>query len=590
MSDDLGQLKRLFSEARDNTAEARRASETARDYYDGKQWTSAQIQVLRKRKQPEITTNRIAPAVDGILGVLEQGQTDPRAFPRNSEDQDAAEVATDSLRYAADNARWPRTKLAVAADYLIEGTGAVIIEVDAKGDPLPRRIRWSEFFYDPHSRDRDYEDARYLGVAKWMYVDEVRAMYPEGDVNLEQLGAVNLATWDESDEDKPQGAWGDTKRNRVLVVEMYLNQQGWQRIVFYGGGVLERAASPYQDEDGRATCPIVAQSAMIDRDNNRYGAVKRMIPNQDEINVRRSKLLHMVNSRQVAITSPDYAPEMDLETIRAEASRPDGVLPYGVTAQMTADMASGQSQLLDRSTNELERMGPNPAVLGRQGADSSGRAQLVRQQAGLIELTPLLGGIEDLELRVYRQIWARIKQFWTDQKTVRVTDDIGAAKFLMVNEPVMQEVAAIVPGPNGMPMQGTQQVVTEVKNRPAEMDMDIIIDSAPDTANLQAEQFAEIVKLAQIYGPQEVPFDDILEASSLPKKRELIEKREARKQEAMQAQSAPDPMQQVNMEMAAAKIDSERAKAAKTGAEATQVNYETQKMAFTDGAQLAQLG
>ncbi len=75
---DLGQLKKLFSEARDNTSEARRASETARDYYDGKQWGSEQIKALRKRKQPETTTNRIAPAVDGFLGVLEQGQTERR--------------------------------------------------------------------------------------------------------------------------------------------------------------------------------------------------------------------------------------------------------------------------------------------------------------------------------------------------------------------------------------------------------------------------------------------------------------------------------------------------------------------------------
>lgn len=603
MNDDLGMLKRLFSEARDNTATARRQSESALDYYDGKQWTSSQIQALRKRKQPEITINRIAPAINGVLGVMEQGQTDPRAFPRNAEDQDASEVATDSLRYAADNARWPRTKIACAKDYLVPGTTAVIVEVNEDKDPWPKRIRWSEFFYDPHSRDLDFEDARYMGIAKWMYVDEVRAMYPQGvpnedgttysPVNLESIGAVGLSTFDESDEDKPKGAWGDTSKKRVLIVEIYLNQSGWKRIVFYGGGVLESADSPYQDEKQRPTNPIVAQSAFIDRDNNRYGVVKNYIPVQDEINMRRSKLLHMVNSRQVAITAVDMAPETNVETIRAEASRPDGVLPYGVLAQQANDMAAGQAQLLAESKNEIERMGPNPAVLGRQNADSSGRAQLIRQQAGLIELTPVLGGMEDLELRVYRQVWARIKQFWTDQRTVRVTDDIGAAKFLQVNEQVTQEVPAIVMGPNG-PMQGTQTVIVEVKSRPAEMDMDIIIDSAPDTVNLAAEQFAEIVKLAQIYGPQEVPFDDILEASSLPKKRELIEKREARKQEAAQAQGQTDPRAEAafDAEMAEKKatVEQKRAAAEKAGADARATNYETQRQAFSDGVNLAQAG
>jgi hypothetical protein len=238
--------------------------------------------------------------------------------------------------------------------------------------------------------------------------------------------------------------------------------------------------------------------------------------------------------------------------------------------------------LMQESKAELERMGPNPAVLGQSNADSSGRAQLVRQQAGLTELTPVLGGIGDMELRVYRQCWARIRQFWTAPKLIRVTDDIGAAKFLTVNEPVVQQVPAIVQGPNG-PMVGMQQVVTEVKNRPAEMDMDIIIDAVADTANVQQEQFAELVKLAGIYGPQEVPFDDLLEVSNLPKKRELIEKRESRKQEAAQGQGPAQQMQQAAFQ---AEMEGKQAKAALDGAKAEGQMLENQILAFQTGAQV----
>ena len=166
---------------------------------------------------------------------------------------------------------------------------------------------------------------------------------------------------------------------------------------------------------------------------------------------------------------------------------------------------------------------------------------------------------------------------------VRVTDDIGAAKFLMVNEPVVQEVPAIVQGPDGQPMAGTQQIVVEVKNRPAEMDMDIIIDAAPDTANVQQEQFAELVKLAGIYGPQEVPFDDLLEASNLPKKRELIEKREARKQEAAQGAQQPDPR-------LIAEVESKQAKTALDGAKAEGQQLENQINALSAGMQLGMGG
>lgn len=578
----LATLKRLYNEARDNTDTARKEADLAFDYYDNKQWTSEQIKALRKRKQPEIWINRIAPAVNGILGVLEQGQADPRAFPRNQEDDNASEVATDSLRYAADRSRWQRTKLALAKNYLIGMSGAVIVEVNEEGDPWPRLIRAGEHLFDPHSRDPDFEDARYQGIAKWMYVDLVKGLYPEAEIDASVIAPAGMG-WD--DEDKPQHVWSDQKRNRVLVVELYIEQGGWQRIVFWGGGILEEGPSPYHDERGVPTNPIVAQSAFVDRDNGRYGIVKAMVPIQDEINMRRSRLLHLANSRQLRVTDPNSV-EVDVNVAREEAARPDGVIPQGYEPANTGDLQQGQITLLQESKAELERMGPNPAVLGQSNNDASGRAQLVRQQAGLTELTPVLGGIADVELRVFRQMWARIKQFWTAEKTIRVTDDVGAAKFLMVNEHVVQEVPAIVQGPDGQPMAGTQQVVVEVKNRPAEMDMDIIIDAVADTANVQAEQFSELVRLAGIYGAQEVPFDDLLEASNLPKKRELIEKREARKAEAAEGQGPAQQMQQAAFET---EIAGKQAKAALDGAKAEGQTLENQINAFQAGAQFGML-
>lgn len=582
----LEQLKRFYREARDATDTARKEADLAQDYYDNKQWTSEQIKALRKRKQPEIWINRIAPAVNGILGVLEGGSGDPRAFPRTNEDNNAAEVATDALRYAADNCRWDRVKLSAAKTYLITGIGAVIIEVDEKLDPVARIIRQGEFLYDPYSRDPDFEDARYMGVAKWMYVDLVKEAYPEADIDPKAISPAGMQ-WD--DEDKPNNIWADSAKNRVLVCEMYINDKGWKRVVYWGGGILEEGESPYQDEDGKPSNPIVAQSCFVDRDNARYGIVKAMVPIQDEINMRRSRLLHLANSRQVRITD-QAGPEQGSEIIRAEAARPDGVLPFGVEPAATGDMQAGQIQLLQESKQEIERMGPNPAVLGQGANSQSGRAQLVQQQAGLVELTPALGGIEDMELRVYRQFWARIKQFWTEPKMIRVTDEIGAAKFLQVNEPVVQEVQGIVQGSDGQPTIGMQQVVTEVKNRPAEMDMDIIIEAVPNTANIQQEQFAELVKLAGIYGPQEVPFDDLLEASNLPHKRQMIEKRQTRAQEASQAQGPQQQAEQAAMQLAMAEkeavIQDKQAGAAYKAAQTEGQELENMGNALTMGVQV----
>src|SRR5438105_14112828 len=82
-NDLLLRLKRMYDDARTLTMDARTQNNLDRDYYDGHQLTPAEIQILRSRGQPEIIGNRIRPGVNGIIGVLEQGKTDPRAYMRN---------------------------------------------------------------------------------------------------------------------------------------------------------------------------------------------------------------------------------------------------------------------------------------------------------------------------------------------------------------------------------------------------------------------------------------------------------------------------------------------------------------------------
>ncbi|API57978.1 hypothetical protein BSL82_00550 [Tardibacter chloracetimidivorans] len=133
-------------------------------------------------------------------------------------------------------------------------------------------------------------------------------------------------------------------------------------------------------------------------------------------------------------------------------------------------MTAGQFNLLAEAKGEIERMGPNPAVLGRQGENQSGRANLVRQQAGLTEQAIVFGGIESWELRVYRQMWNRAKQYWQAPDYVRVTDDLGAPEFIGINQPIPGP-PQVVMGPQGVPM--IQPSVLGYENALAEMDVDI---------------------------------------------------------------------------------------------------------------------
>lgn len=582
-ADKITRYRRMLDDARtdSNKVEERKESMTDRDYYDCHQLTEAELQVYRLRGQPPIIINRIRRGIDGILGVVEQAKTSPRAYLRNPPkpsqpqpqqqmqpgmspqqqqgpvrgDLDAGDVASMTLRYISDSQRFPQLKMDALDNMLVEGSCAAIFETGPDQNVIAAQIRWEEFFYDPRSRRSDFKDARYLGIAKWMYADQVASIYKSHTDDLTKfassgevlLSGASDSTW----EDRPNNAapWIDSKQRRIMVVEMYHLEAGvWMRSIFWTGGLLEDGKSPYVDDSDRPLCPIEAQSAYVDNKNRRYGVVRDMRGPQDEINMRRSKLLHLVNVRQVQQVDMS-APPIDADLARKEAARPDGVIPSGWQIVPTTDMAMGQANLLAEAKAEIDRMAPNPAILGRSSADASGRAQQVRQNAGMTELARVLGRFNDWEMRCYKQMWSRARA-WSDPKWIRVTDDDGAPQYVRINEPSDEPPQITVDPQTG------QQIAIPAppKNHIAKMDVDIVVDTVPETATLEQEVFQDLAKIAGSYGPQAVPFEVMIELSSMPKKREFVRKLRDLRAEAAQEQAQG---QQRQAQLAEEKIRSE---------------------------------
>ena len=556
---DLHRLKSYFSDAQALTQEARQRALVAIDYYDSDQFTREELNTLAMRGQPAITVNRIKPAINSIIGVTERGRSDPRAWPRNPRDAGSADVATDVLRYIADFNRFKRLKQDCFRDLLVPGSCAALVGVDADSQVTVTQVRWEEFFHDPRSRRQDFKDARFLGVAKWMYADDAQTLYPEKAseivATLDTASGGGGLNTDQSYQDRPlQGAlsaaWVDPKQRRLMVVEMYLKDGGaWRRCVFTGGDILEEGPSPYLDHRGRPDCPIEAMSAYVKRNNDRYGAVWDMIGPQDEINKRRSKSVHLLSTTRIEVRDPQ-AIDVDADVARREASRPDGVIPYGWGLAPNTVEFQGNMEMLQEAKAEIERMGPSPAVLGRSNDDASGRALLARQQSGLVELGNLYGALEDWEFRIYCQCWARAKQFWRAPQFIRVTDDEDTPKFVGLNQPISHPVTGAILG---------------YANVVAEMDVDIEIDVQADTGTIQQEAFIELLQLvgsSPIY-QQQAPLSTLIQLSPIPHKRAVLD---AIKQAGESQARAALQQQQVAQAAEAAKIAEISARAQLHGA------------------------
>jgi hypothetical protein len=588
MENTVKALVDMFEEAEQGTTEARDVSFRCRDYYDGNQLTPEEQAVLRKRGQPPVVINRVRPKVDFLRGLEVKQRTDPRAFPRTPNHEQGAEAATDAIRYVCDNSDWDKKRSAVWESMLVEGTGGVEVIHEfrppmAEPEIVINRYRFDRLFWDPHSLEADFSDARYLGVVVWTDTDELKRQY--GDKIEEIDGSASLSASLDPFEDKPaHKIWADKARKRTRVVLIYRREGDvWKWAKFCKGGILEDGESVYVDEDGRSECPLIFQSAYVGREGNRHGIVKDMLDVQDEVNKRRSKALHQGTSRQTM----SIKGAVNRAAIKAELSKPDGHIevdrdvvedaarvgmkPFDILPQ--ADLMGSQFALLQEAKSELDGIGGNATLAGKDSANRSGRAELARQQGAMTEVAPIIDNLSHFTRAVYRAIWNRIRQFWRAEKWIRVTDDEKNVRFVGLNRPVTLldklsqmpvEQARYLMQQMGIVHRNDPRLgqVVSVENSIEEIDVDILIEEVPDQVTLAGETFENLVNVSQSM-PGAVPPEILIEAAP-GIKRDIKEKLLEHLQSQQQAQG------QAGQQKAALE-------AAKTQAETQKIQSETEE-------------
>lgn len=523
---DLSKYRRWFTAYETNKQDEIRERLTAQGYYHGLgQWTPGEIKKLEKRGQAPIFDNRIGRKIDFLVGIEQRMRRDPKGYPRGPNDEKSADVATAGMRFACDINRWEFLGSAGTHDGLVEGIGVVMVGIktnkDGSLDPEMKHVQVDRFFYDPRSMRPDFDDARYMGLHLWMDVDDATEKWPQFADEITKLmdSAVSGSSLALSDQNHAT-AWASFESRRVRVVEFWeKTSRGWCYCAFIGEVELESGLSPYVNENDEPDNPYVAWSPYIDEKGNRYGPIRNMKPMQDEINHRRSKFLHLLSTKQLHVQRGTLD---DVDETRRQLARPDGIIEHdgdwgkttGIVDQ-SQDIA-GQSALLEQSQASLENLGPNPGLIGKGGgiADQSGRAILAQRDSGMTELSPVFERNRDWKLRIYRKLWSRIKQAWTAEKWIRITDENDAPQFIGLNQ-------------YGMDPQ-TGQMTSQ--NVVAMIDVDIIMEEGPDVITMNEELLQTLSQL----GPNAVPPKVLIELSNAPNKDKLFKM--------IDEATAPDPV------------------------------------------------
>lgn len=586
-------LVKWVNEADDATLATRNLAEKSRSYYDTYgQWTDAERAKLAKQKQAPTIVNRIKPKMDGLMGMEKSNRTTAKAFARTPKHEKGAQAATESIRFVLQDNDYIDKRSACWDTLLVEGTGGIEIQVKAAKDGdfkiTVEQIMWDRIIYDPHSRRKDFSDAKFLGQVVWMDYEDAVALYPGAEDVLETMQSGS-STYD----DKPR--WMDNARKRVKIVEMYWYKPDgnvWYACFTRGGYCKEPKISPYLNEEGETEWPYEFGSLFVDREGGRYGACRQLLDIQDEINKRRSKALHLNSVRQVML---ERGAVEDINKTRAELAKPDGVIEVtpGMVFEVlkTGDMLAGQFNLLNEAKMEIDAVGYNSAASGKDMRAMSGVALRNREVAGQTEIAPMFDVLKGLDIRVYRKIWNRVKQYWKAEKWVRVTDDEQTLRWVGLNKPVTQgeqmlQQAQEQGAPPEMLAQLQQriaadpamQVVVSTENDIAQLDVDIIIADAPDTVSQQVEDFQTLGEMVKS-GFQMPPLA-VIEASPLSNKDKIIKMMKEAPQLSPEHQKQMEGMQEQmkTMQAEGQKLAQEnQALKQDQQAEAAKLQLETQK-------------
>lgn len=565
-------LVRWFEEAEMSRQDERALSQRDRDYIDGDQWTTAERAALKARNQPEITINYCRRKHDLLCGLERKARTDPKAFPRTPTEEDRADAATQALRFIADDCNMPVVRSAVYSNLLVEGFGGVELglEDDGQGgaNVTITHIPWDRIWYDPHSRAPDFSDARYKGMVTWFDEDQMDDLYPDAADVIADSFASTTGYYD----DRPGNVvWTDNQRKRCRVSTCHWTEKGiwWEATYSKAGFLVKPSKSLLKDRHGKSACRMELQAAYIDRENRRYGMVRDLISLQDELNKRRSKALHLLSVHQVIM---DQGAVDDIDKLRREVARPDGVIVanpgFKLEIENGGDLAAGQFQLLQHATAEMQASGPNASMAGTDPRELSGRAILAQQAGGAAQNEPLADSLRMWTRRVMEMAWMAAREFWSPGKWVRVTDDLGATRWVGINRAVTlrDELAEMPEQQRAMVMQRLQLVpgdprleqVIRTENDISDLEVDIVIEEGVDVPAQAAEDFQSLIQMAGLQ-PGSIPLDVLIAASSLRNKDDLLGRLKEHMEQQKQKEQQQAPLMQRHAEATVAGLEAKAA-------------------------------
>lgn len=460
-------------------------------------------------------------------------------------DQAIADAMAEAVRFVEQNNEISFIESDVFEEGVKSGRGwfYFYVELDEMNQP-EIKIEWipnDDILFDRSSIRHDLKDAKDLIHTVWIDPDDLIAKFPKKKKLIEesvdqfdfqpQSFSVDYS-WSGDDYQRKRqmrnssNLWFDKQRKQLRVVNHWYRVNEKRKVIVHpdlGFHVLDKKITDEQannildvirSEMGlepevhdkyvrlARVCTYTGKTKLDDKESDfqnesfpyvpffafresktgdHYGLIKQAIDPQKEYNKRRSKALHILNSKQVIM---DIGAVDSVDELREEIARPDGVIVKnaGRTIEIRDDKSLGNSQLemAALAGKEVDDVtGVSRELLGQQTNIRSAKGIDRKLGQGMMVLARLFSNWKRSRLQASKMMVMFIQEYWTPERAIRVMNDQQVVSFMKFGT-VLDTEAGQIPF-----------------NEFASRKFDMIFDAAEDSLNLQEEAFYELAKLAQ---------------------------------------------------------------------------------------------
>lgn len=482
---------------------------------DGDQWNPEDETKLREEGRPPVTFNRLGVLIDAVCGAQVNNRQEMKFLPRTIDDQGLADVVQGVVNWARDQCDAEDQESDAFRDLATCGMGWLVNRVDYTDDPqgliVKDRVSPLEMRWDPASKKKNLEDARWLAHVKKVPADEVQAQWPQFEPGMagslsdqRQMGVTSRPVRDQyADEDSPtvedpsmveivEYQWRETQRvwavsdpnsgrvaympaerwkamherfgermQRIKAVPMARSR--WFRAIVAGETVLERGECP----DPEAATYQCMTGKRDERAGCWYGIVRGLMDPQRWANKWLSQSMHILNTSAKSGVFAEEGAIPDERRFAEEYAKPGslsivapGALSGGrVVPKNPPGMPPGFEKLLQFAVMSIPDIsGINREVLGLADREQAGVLEAQRKQAAQAVLAPLFDALRLYYKRDGRQMARMVATYVSPERQIRI---IGED----TQEPRLVSTAML----------------------PDVREFDIVVDEAPTSPNQKAE-------------------------------------------------------------------------------------------------------